>query len=114
MEEAEELLSQALEIAGEGDGPGFYIPLLEEEKKSVENLLSMEKFFQWKEAMDHLEFKRLPPGKKAEKEQVTEEKQELAKNLRSQAKDLLNDLKGKYFQESAEEMVEHLQGAARP
>ena len=30
MEEAEELLSQALEIAGEGDGPGFYIPLLEE------------------------------------------------------------------------------------
>ena len=57
----------------------------------------MEKFFQWKEAMDHLEFKRLPPGKKAEKEQVTEEKQELAKNLRSQAKDLLNDLKGKYF-----------------
>ena len=86
MEEAEELLSQALEIAGEGDGPGFYIPLLEEEKKSVENLLSMEKFFQWKEAMDHLEFKRLPPGKKAEKEQVTEEKQELAKNLRSQQK----------------------------
>ena len=33
MEEAGELLSQALEIAGEGDGPGFYIPLLEEEKK---------------------------------------------------------------------------------
>ena len=114
MEEAGELLSQALEIAGEGDGPGFYIPLLEEEKKSVEHLLSMEKFFQWKEAMDHLEFKRLPPGKKAEKEQVTEEKQELAKNLRSQAKDLLNDLKEKYFQESAEESLEHLQAAARP
>ena len=114
IEEAGELLTQALEVAEEGDGPGFYIPLLEEEKKSVEKLLSMEKFFDWKEAADHLEFKRLPPGKKAEKEQVTEEKQELAKNLRSQAKDLLNDLKGKYFQESAEEMVEHLQGAARP
>ena len=114
IEEAGELLTQALEVAEEGDGPGFYIPLLEEEKKSVEKLLSMEKFFDWKEAADHLEFKRLPPGKKAEKELVAEEKQELTKNLRSQAKDLLNDLKARYFQESPEEMVEHLQAAAQP
>ena len=45
MEEAEELLSQAMEIAGEGDGPGFYIPLLEEEKKSVENRFPWRNFF---------------------------------------------------------------------
>ena len=45
MEEAGELLSQALGIAGGGDGPGFYIPLLGEEKKYVGNLLSFEKFF---------------------------------------------------------------------
>lgn len=32
IEEAGELLTQALEVAEEGDGPGFYIPLLEEEK----------------------------------------------------------------------------------
>lgn len=114
MEEAEELLSQALDIAKEGDGPGFYIPLLEEEKKSVEKLLSVSEFFQWKEIMDHLEFKRLPPGKKAEKEQVTEEKQELTKSLRSQAKDILNDLKSRYFQDSGEEILEYLHRAAQP
>ena len=114
IEEAGELLTQALEVAEEGDGPGFYIPLLEEEKKSVEKLLSMEKFFDWKEAADHLEFKRLPPGKKAEKELVAVEKQELPKDLRSQAKRLLNGLRARYFQESPEEMVEHLQAAAQP
>ena len=73
-----------------------------------------ENFFEWKEMLDKLEFKRLPAGKKAEKELVSESQQELAKNLRSEAKDQIKALKERYFQETAEEMLENLQRAGEP
>ena len=73
-----------------------------------------ENFFEWKEMLDKLEFKRLPAGKKAEKELVSENQQELAKNLRSEAKDQIKALKERYFQETAEEMLENLQRAGEP
>lgn len=114
IKEASMLLKQALEIAKEPDGPVFYIGLLEDEASAVAKLERTENFFEWKEMLDKLEFKRLPAGKKAEKELVSENQQELAKNLRSEAKDQLKALKERYFQETAEEMVENLQRAGEP
>ncbi len=114
IKEVSMLLKQALEIAKEPDGPVFYIGLLEDEASAVAKLERTENFFEWKEMLDKLEFKRLPAGKKAEKELVSESQQELAKNLRSEAKDQIKALKERYFQETAEEMLENLQRAGEP
>ena len=114
IKEVSMLLKQALEIAKKPDGPVFYIGLLEDEASAVAKLERTENFFEWKEMLDKLEFKRLPAGKKAEKELVSENQQELAKNLRSEAKDQIKALKERYFQETAEEMLENLQRAGEP
>lgn len=111
IKEVSMLLKQSLEIAKETDGPVFYSGLLEDEVLAVVKLEQTENFFEWKEMLDKLEFKRLPAGKKAEKELVSESQQELAKNLRSEAKDQIKALKERYFQETAEEMLENLQRA---
>ena len=114
IKEASMLLKQSLEISKEPDGPVFYLGLLEDEVSALEKLERTENFFEWKEMLDKLEFKRLPSGKKAEKELVSESRQELAKNLRSEAKDQIKALKERYFQETAEEMLENLQRAGKP
>ncbi|ASM70330.1 helicase-exonuclease AddAB subunit AddA [Blautia hansenii] len=114
IKEASMLLKQALEISKEPDGPVFYIGLLEDEVSELEKLERTENFFEWKEMLDKLEFKRLPAGKKAEKELVSESRQELAKNLRNEAKEQIKALKERYFQETAEEMLENLQRAGEP
>lgn len=114
IKEASMLLKQALEISKEPDGPVFYIGLLEDEVSALEKLEWTENFFEWKEMLDKLEFKRLPAGKKAEKELVSESRQELAKNLRSEAKDQIKALRERYFQETAEEMLENLERAGEP
>lgn len=114
IEEAVTLLKQALEIAREPDGPVFYSNLLEDEVLALEKLEKTKSFFEWKEILDKLEFKRLPSGKKAEKEFVSEVQQELAKNLRSEAKDQLKALRERYFQETAQEMLENIQKAGEP
>lgn len=114
LEEAGDLLFQARALSGEEDGPGFYLELLELEETSVKKLQQEERFFSLREKIQGLEFKRLPPGKKAEKELVSEAKQELVKQLRSQAKDLIKSLRERYFQEDAREMLESLRAASRP
>ena len=114
LKEASMLLKQSLEISKEPDGPVFYSALLEDEVSALEKLGQTESFFEWKGMLDKLEFKRLSSGKKAEKERVSESQQELAKNLRNEAKDQLKALKERYFQETAEEMLENLQRAGEP
>lgn len=114
IKEASMLLKQSLEVSKEPDGPVFYIGLLEDEVSALEKSEQTESFFEWKEMLDKLEFKRLPAGKKVEKELVSESRQELAKNLRSEAKDQIKALKERYFQETAEEMLENLQRAGEP
>ena len=114
IKEAAELLAQAVEICRQPDGPGFYLELLESEHAGASQALKAETFSQWKTCLDKMEFKRLPPGKKAEKEQVSEQQQKLAKDLRSQAKDLISEIQSKYFQETPEEIIEHLQKAGKP
>ena len=114
VKEAAELLAQAVEICRQPDGPGFYLELLESEHAGASQALKAETFSQWKTCIDKMKFKRLPPGKKAEKEQVSEQQQKLAKDLRSQAKDLISEIQSKYFQETPEEIIEHLQKAGKP
>ena len=114
VKEAAELLAQAVEICRQPDGPGFYLELLESEHAGASQELKSETFSQWKTCLDKMEFKRLPPGKKAEKEQESEQQQKLAKDLRSQAKDLINEIQSKYFQETPEKIIEHLQKAGKP
>ena len=114
IQEAAQLLTQAEQLSGEADGPAFYLELLGMEKYSVQAVCAQEDFFSWKERLDALEFKRLPPGKKAEKELVSETKQELVKSLRNEAKDLIKDIKARYFAQTAEEMTETLKKAAKP
>lgn len=114
IKEASMLLKQSLEVSKEPDGPAFYIGLLEDEVSALEKSEQIECFFEWKEMLDKLEFKRLPAGKKAEKELVSESRQELAKNLRNEAKEQIKALKERYFQETAEEMLENLQRAGEP
>ena len=108
IQEAAKLLTEAGNLAGEPDGPGFYLGLLEQEKAAAENLEKAETFAEYKALFDTLEFKRLPAGKKAEKELVSESVQELVKNLRNQAKDLLKEIQDRYFSESLEEILKHL------
>lgn len=114
IQEAAQLLSQAEQLSAEADGPAFYLELLGTEKNSVQAVCAEDDFFSWKERLDSLEFKRLPPGKKAEKELVSEEKQELVKSLRNEAKEIIKDIKARYFAESGEEIIENLCRAGRP
>ena len=81
IQEAAKLLTEAGNLAGEPDGPGFYLGLLEQEKAAAENLEKAETFAEYKALFDTLEFKRLPAGKKAEKELVSESVQELVKRI---------------------------------
>lgn len=77
IKEASMLLKQSLEVSKEPDGPAFYIGLLEDEVSALEKLEQTECFFEWKEMLDKLEFKRLPAGKKQKKSWY----QKVGKNL---------------------------------
>lgn len=114
LEETGTLLFQARQLSGEEDGPGFYLELLGMEEAFVRKLQQEESFFALREKLGAMEFKRLPSGKKAEKERVSQEKQELVKSLRSQAKDRIKDLKERYFRETPAEMLASLRAAAEP
>lgn len=114
LKEAADLLSQAVQISAEPDGPGFYLELLETELTGAQKALKEADFFIQGERVRQIEFRSLPRGKKEQKEHMSEAQQELAKNLRGQAKDILGDLKARYFQETPEEMIENLGKAGEP
>mgnify|MGYP000349786419 CR=1 FL=1 len=113
IQEAAKLLTEAGNLAGEPDGPGFYLGFGTGKSGGREPGKGGD-FAEYKALFDTLEFKRLPAGKKAEKELVSESVQELVKNLRNQAKDLLKEIQDRYFSESLEEILEHLKKAGEP
>ena len=94
-------LEQALEVCREPDGPYMYIPLLEQERDMLQDVLeeigpqeqdtAMGRLSQ---SMERISFGRLPVKKDPA---VSPELRELAKALRSEVKDTLQELREQFF-----------------
>ncbi len=87
-------LEQALEVCGEPDGPYMYIPLLEQERDMLLATLEEMETQEQDACLDGISFGRLPVKKDSA---VSAEKRELAKALRSEVKDTLQEIREQFF-----------------
>lgn len=102
------LLQQAANLANQPNGPGVYLPTIEQEQHQLDTLIAAteqdwEKLHQ---AFLAVQFSRLPACKKSE---ADADLLEGAKGLRTKAKDKLTKLKDKYFQRPAAELMADLE-----
>ena len=93
---------QAIRLAEQPDGPYMYGELLEKERDATERALEKKTFEKIGTALAGITFDRLPSKKD---DSVSVDKRELAKNLRSRAKELIGALLKKYFKTPLELVV---------
>ena len=108
-----ELLNQRmLTLTGEMMGPVMYREAFEADRELLAFLRRAESYAGCKALLDNMEFTALS----RKKQEASEEKKQLAKDLRNSLKKLLTGLKEDYFYASAEELVEdirHMEPAMR-
>lgn len=107
VREALRLLTSALAVCDEPDGPYMYGELLETELHMLSRLENQTTYGAYYDAFQTLTFGRLPSKKDSS---VSGEKREMAKTLRSQAKELLTHLKETYFATSLEQAFADISG----
>lgn len=110
-----EKLREARRICEEPDGPYFYGELLEREEEMIEGLLDgcempEVNFDELAADFGALKFDRLPSKKD---DSVNVLKRELAKNLRTEAKETLNGLREAYFFQTREQILSRMQVCER-
>ncbi len=94
---------QAIRLAQQPDGPYMYGKLLDKEKEAAERAFRRESFEELGTALAGIVFDRLPSKKD---DSVASDKRELAKNLRSRAKETIGGILKKYFTTPPELVVE--------
>lgn len=87
-------LRQVLSLCEESDGPYMYGELAETELQAVQRLAASKTLEEYEQKLPSVTFRRLPAKKD---ESVSGEKRELAKKLRSQVKDTLQELREYFF-----------------
>ena len=100
------LLCEALEIAGEEDGPQVYIPMLTEDKENMERLAAAESYGEIYEILANLNFGRLAA---ARGKQVDPEKKDMASGIRNQVKDAVKKMKELYVPGEMDDMFSDMQ-----
>ena len=86
----------ALRIAAEEDGPGSYLPCLQEDASLLDELAACRTYRDYRAVLgDKINWKRAPGGKK--KENVSAGKLARVKTIREQVKKNINSLREKYF-----------------
>jgi ATP-dependent helicase/nuclease subunit A len=111
LDEIKSIIGQALEIAGEEEGPYMYTEALESDLRQVEMLLEAKNYEERREGFANLAFVRLS-AKKDQK--VSENLRDMVKELRNQGKEALKELGEQYYFTSTEEMLQNINGASVP
>lgn len=111
IEEALIINSEAIQVCAQPDGPQPYLQALLSDQELLESLKRIETYEEYYETLQHLSFARLSTKKAPE---VSEDKKELVKALRSQYKDQLSDLIDDYFFQSPEEMKKDMERMSSP
>ncbi len=105
ISDLQELLDQGIRICEEPDGPYMYADMLEADKGMLLEVVSASTFAEMFTRISDLKWKRLSAKKD---ESVSVDKRERIKALREQVKKLLKDLKGNYFYQEPEEMLQDM------
>ncbi len=98
-----------IDLSQSTPGPYMYLPLLEDERKMAENILSCKSYEERYKAMQCLSFGRLPSKKD---EEVDVSLRETVKNIRGNEKDRLNKMKDNLFSKDRDRVVSELKTAA--
>lgn len=99
------MLTAALALSEEPDGPGMYTPLLEEEVQRMRELSSAGGYVEWYRKLGELEFARLPAARKFAGD---EGKKLRVQELRKKVKDSRKKLMEQFFFLEPEEMAARL------
>ncbi|MBO6015275.1 MAG: helicase-exonuclease AddAB subunit AddA [Lachnospiraceae bacterium] len=109
IKEARKLLESAVALCEEADGPYMYASLLEQEMENLQCIEDKNGYEEAFEAFQSLTFAKLPAKKDAS---VDPGKRELAKNLRTKAKDLMQRCRDTFFPISLEQAFCDLKGCS--
>lgn len=105
LEDAKEMLSRALAVCMDEDGPLAYEETIRQDIHMVEDLKKTKTYEELQKKMASLSFVRLAPNRKKD---VSETKAAYVKEVRDEVKKLLQDLKGQYYYQNLEGMLEDL------
>lgn len=111
LEGAKEKNLEAISICGQSDGPKAYMDALLSDQEMIDAFLTAEGYLQWEVSFSKIKWARLSTKKQPE---ASEEKKDLVKNIRSDVKKIVDDLRKQYFFQSAEEMAEDLKKVRIP
>ena len=111
LEEAREILCQAVRIAGGAEGPYMYLDALESDLRQVEALLAAQTYRKRWEGFSSLNFQRLSSKKD---KTVSDNFRALVKELRNQAKESVKELGEQYYFSEPEEVMQNIRQAAVP
>lgn len=103
------ILSRALKICEEPDGPYMYADMIESDRKYLDRIVKAENFETMYEAVNGFAWKRLSTKRD---ETVSAEKKDEVKKLRKQAKKLVEGIQAAYFYAPWQEWAEDMKDAS--
>ncbi len=116
IEDIEDKYKELVDLCEEEDGPQAYLEAINDDIEQVKRLKRIKNkeiqatYIDYYEEFGNFKFKALS---RKQQKNVPEEKKDLAKKIRQEVKDLINDIIKSYFFQSPEEMVEDI-GAMKP
>lgn len=105
LEDGEKLIQQGLFICRAADGPSVYENVLLKDAEVLERLMSASTYAALSEQIQEVKWARLPVNKD---ETVSEEKIAQVKGIREDIKGLVKDIKGQYFYDTLEGILEDI------
>ena len=105
IEDMDNKYDELVSLCKEPDGPEAYLDAVTSDIGYLDDLKSISNYEDYYNGFIDFKFKRLS-GKK--QDWVSPEKKEIAKNIRNEIKDLINDTKKQYFFQEPEEMVKDI------
>lgn len=105
LEDGEKLIQQGLTICRAADGPSVYESVLFKDAEVLERFTSADTYAALSEKIQEVKWARLPVNKD---ETVSEEKIAQVKGIREDIKGLVKDIRGQYFYEPLEGILEDI------
>lgn len=111
IEDIEDKYKELVDLCEEEDGPQAYLEAINDDIEQVKRLKRIKNkeiqatYIDYYEEFGNFKFKALS---RKQQKNVPEEKKDLAKKIRQEVKDLINDIIKSYFFQSPEEMVEDI------
>ncbi len=112
-ENGKRLIQQAMELAGQPNGPYFYKKYLEQDLEIMEKLIKAEGFSEVCEAFMSIKKPRLN-GRKKKTDVIDKVLQEQSKSLRDRAYQLTGEIQAAYFYREKEELLHEMKVMREP